>query len=81
MKEAVTQKVVGLIAETLAVPDGKVSLDLSVGDIPQWNSMANVAIVIAIEDTFGIKIPSEDLFELTTVSAFIEEVWRLVPHG
>ncbi len=52
---------------------------LSLGDIPEWDSMAVVNLQTYLETTFQIKIPEEFLGEETT----IEEVAAIVsdPQG
>ena len=45
--------------------------------IVEWDSMRNVMILSAVEDTFGIMIPEDDIFELTSVRAIAEEVEKV----
>lgn len=33
---------------------------------PEWNSMAQIALVSGIEDTFGVDFDMEDIFSLTS---------------
>lgn len=76
-REEINRKVVEVVSETLALPTEHVTMKLAIGDIPQWNSMANMAIITAVEETLGIEIPSEDLFELTSVESIVEEVAKV----
>ena len=70
-------KVIQIIAEVLRVVPGKVTPELSIGDIPEWSSMAQMGIISTLEQRFGIEIPIEDLFDLTNVQALIDEVEKL----
>lgn len=65
------------IAEVLNVPDSQITPDLSVGDIPQWSSMAQMSIVATLQEEFGVEIPMEDLFDLTSVQGLIDEIVKL----
>ena len=48
-------QVVSLIAEVLRVPVEKVTLELSIGDIPEWSSMAQMGIISTLESRLGIE--------------------------
>lgn len=66
-----------IIAQSLNLPVDRITDDLSIGDIPEWNSMANMAIMTAIEKELDIEIPIDDLFDLTNVEAIEAEVEKL----
>ena len=67
----------GIIAETLGVDRELVTDTLSIGEIDQWDSMGNMAIISAIEDKTGIEFPLEDLFELNSVESILKEIEKL----
>ena len=71
------EKVIEIIAEVLRVSPEKVTAELSIGDIPEWTSMAQMGIISSLESRLGIEIPIEDLFDLTNVQALIDEVEKL----
>lgn len=66
-----------LISEVLRVKQNLITDSLSIGEIPEWDSMGNLNIIQAIEAKFQIDIPMEDLFELTSVKSIIEEVEKI----
>lgn len=68
------EKVQQVIAEALGVDASVITLDLGINDIPEWNSMGNMAIIAALEEKFEMEIPLEDLFELTNVQSIIVEI-------
>lgn len=65
------------IAEVLKVPAESLTNELSVGDIPQWSSMAQMSIITALQEEFNVEIPMEDLFDLTSVQSLVDEIVRL----
>ena len=73
MNENVTE----IVAEVLRVVPQKIDPSLSIGDIPEWTSMAQMGIISTLETRLGIEIPIEDLFDLTNVQALIDEVEKL----
>ena len=66
-----------IIARVLNVPLDVVSNDLSSGDIPEWDSVGNLAIISTIEQELNIEFPLEDLFDLTSVQSIIDEINQL----
>lgn len=71
------QDIKGVIAGALGVDVTVITQYLGINDIPEWNSMGNMAIIAALEEKFEVEIPLEDLFELTNVRAIIEEINNL----
>ena len=68
------EQVVEIIAEALGVVPEKITPDLAIGDIPEWSSMAQMRLISTLEQRLEIEFPIEDLFDLTTVQAIVDEV-------
>lgn len=66
-----------IIARVLNVDSAVITDDLSSGDIPEWDSVGNLAIISTIEQELGIEFPLEDLFDLTSVQSIINKVNQL----
>ena len=66
-----------IIARVLNVSPDKVTNNLSSGDIPEWDSVGNLAIISTIEQEMNVEFPLEDLFDLTSVQTIIDEVTKL----
>lgn len=71
------QQIKQIIAAVLNVDAAIVTNDLAVGEIPEWDSVGNLAIISTIEQELGVEFPLEDLFDLTSVQAIIDAVHRL----
>lgn len=71
------EKVRGIISETINVSPDIVTETLSIGDIEQWDSMGNMAIIAALEEKLGIEFPIEDLFELNSVQSIVDEIKKM----
>ena len=63
-----------IIARVLNVDIAVVTDDLSSGDIPEWDSVGNLAIISTLEQELDLEFPLEDLFDLTSVRSLIDEV-------
>ena len=66
-----------IIAEALEVDVEKITDDLAINGIPEWNSIGNLAIINALEDKLDISFPIDDLFELTSVEGIVEKIAKL----
>ena len=40
--------------------------DLKYKEYPEWNSMAHIALISTLEDTFGVCFEAEDIFSFTS---------------
>ena len=67
-----------IIARVLNVDLSVISNDLSSGDIPEWDSVANLAIISTLEQELDVEFPLEDLFDLTSVRSIVDEVNKLI---
>lgn len=70
-------KVAAVFAEVLNIDVKSVAPELSVGDIPQWDSMGNLAVIAKLEEVFEIDFPVEELFDLTSVQSIVDKVSEL----
>lgn len=66
-----------IIARVLNVDSGVITDTLCSGDIPQWDSVGNLAVLSTIEQELEVEFPLEDLFDLTSVRSIIDEVNKL----
>jgi len=69
------EKITALLVEALHVSSDQVSIDLQFGDLPQWDSMGHMEVMILLEERFGVEINPDTIAELTSVPAirdFIE---------
>lgn len=77
MVNIMKDQILEIISEVLAVPVEKLSEELSIGDIPQWNSMAQMGMIATLEERLEIEFPIDDLFELTNIGSIIAEVEKV----
>jgi len=73
----VESQVKEIIARVLNVSLDLVTDDLASGEIPQWDSVGNLAIISTLEQELNIEFPLEDLFDLTSVRTIVDEVKKL----
>ena len=66
--------IIEIFQDILDVKEGTVSLSTTSSDIDEWDSVATVNIIVALEDEFGIKFKLEDIQTLNTVKDFVDLV-------
>jgi citrate synthase len=58
-----------VMAEALHVSPSAVNDTLAVNAIPQWDSLAHVELMIALEQAYGVSIDEDRMLELVSVRA------------
>jgi acyl carrier protein len=71
-------QVKAIIARVLNVDLAVITDGLSSGEIPEWDSVGNLAIISTIEQELNIEFPLEDLFDLTSVKSIVDKVNQLL---
>lgn len=69
MEDALKDRLKALLAEALRVPLEDIKDDLSFGDLPQWDSMGHMDVMIALEERFGVEINADTIGALTSLPA------------
>lgn len=69
--DATFEKVRAIITEVLKVDSSVVTNELAIGDIPEWDSVANVKVLQALEDAFSIEIDVLDALDAEDVFDFV----------
>jgi acyl carrier protein len=67
-------KIIRLLSEVLDVEDSVINEDLGIGDIPEWDSLAQLNIVTGLENEFNININVEEVLDLE----YVDDIFDLV---
>jgi acyl carrier protein len=70
----VRSTVYGILARTLVAAVETIQDDMTPSDIDSWDSLAQLSIVLELEQTFGIAFEPEDAFRIVTVGSIIDIV-------
>jgi acyl carrier protein len=66
MSQQNTERLAAVFAESLGVEVSTISDDLTYNSIPEWDSVAHMALVAAIEEAFDIMIDTEDVIDMSS---------------
>lgn len=73
----IKDRVIEIIAKTLNIEKTIITMEMAAGDIYQWDSMGNIAILNAVEMELGVEFPMDELLELNTVERIVNKVIEL----
>lgn len=69
-------RVKNVFIECLGVLADVVTDDLQYASIPQWDSVAHMALIVGLEDEFDIMIETDDVIDMSSVSKAYEIVTK-----
>ena len=78
MNHQLQRQVIEIIADVLEIAPSDVTPELSIGDVPKWDSIGNMAILTSLESELGLDFPADDLFEMTSVQSILSEIEKLI---
>ena len=67
-----TDRVCATIAATLKVPQKAITATLRDEDLPEWDSMGHVNLMMALEQTFDLYLEVDDFEILKSVPAILD---------
>ena len=62
-----------VLSDKLSIDIGNIDDDLSIYTCSNWDSMAHVDIIEALEKELGVKVDDLDLIELTSFKAIVDK--------
>jgi len=61
-----------MVADALQVPASDVPETLAFGEIPQWDSMGHMTVIMVLEERFGLDIDAGMIASLTSIPAMCD---------
>jgi acyl carrier protein len=76
-------RLVAVFSEVMRVPTSRVHADLVPEQVPQWDSVRHMALILAIEEEFDIQFDVDDIMEFVSFASILKVVGRIVgqAHG
>lgn len=60
------QRLRRIFAEVFEIPDNEAILELAFRETPQWDSVAHMVLVAAIDTEFGTFLETDDILDLSS---------------
>lgn len=74
------EKLKDAFAEGLSIPAAAVNESLAYQGIAEWDSMAHMYLITALENKFEIAVETEDILEMTTYGKVCEVLAKYNVH-
>ena len=58
-----------IFRQVLHLSSGRDVSELEQADVPEWDSLAHVSLILAVEEEFGVQVDAADAIELTSYDA------------
>lgn len=71
------QEIIDLVAGVLKIAPALITRATTMDDLQEWDSMRNVMILSTLEEHFDIMFPEDDIFDLISIDALVNEVEKL----
>lgn len=62
-----TFQIQSLLADAIQVPLEMVTPDLAFGDLPQWDSLGHMEVMLKLEEQFGVAIDADRIARLISI--------------
>ena len=69
-----TEDFIVFAASVLGVPAERLSPETACGDIPEWDSVMHLRLVMEVEARYGVSIPLETIPNLHTLADFARAI-------
>ena len=69
----------GFAADVFGVAPEALSLETTLGSLPEWDSMAHLRLVMAVQSRYGVEVPFAEVTNVTSLWEFFRRVNRLSP--
>ncbi|MEX2144548.1 MAG: acyl carrier protein [Anaerolineales bacterium] len=63
-----------LMAEIFHVDADQIGVEAQLGELPQWDSLTHMDLMVALESAFGIEITAETISQLTSLPS----IWAYI---
>jgi acyl carrier protein len=71
-----TGQVQALLAEIFQTPLEAITPELAFGDLPQWDSMGHMEVMMRLEEQFGVTVDTDliaSLINIPAICAYLKE--------
>ncbi len=62
------------MADIFDVEIADISSDTQFGDLPKWDSMGHMDLMVALESKYAIAISADSIRDLVTISAILDSI-------
>ncbi|MBF0195519.1 MAG: acyl carrier protein [Magnetococcales bacterium] len=72
VSENIANQLLNVVAEILLCDLSELNMTTKMEDISQWDSIANINLILKLEELFDIEIPPASLVEMTSMPGILK---------
>lgn len=72
--QSLVENVQQVLAAALNVDAAEIHAETQFGDLPQWDSMGHMEVLVALEKEFGVEITADTITNLISVPAICQYI-------
>ncbi len=80
MQDTVTDRIRTIVAAVLSLPEDEVTAEASAATLADWDSLATIKIVMAVEGEFGVEFNEEIIPRLLSIEALCRNLAAMAPQ-
>lgn len=73
----ILEQVKKIVAQTLGLDINTLDCNQEIAEMEGYDSMRSVIILSKIENTFDVLVPEDDIFDITTINEWVEEIKKI----
>lgn len=73
-QKTLTENVQLALAEALRVDPAEIGPETQFGDLPQWDSMGHMEVLVALEKAYQVEITADTITELVSIPAICQYI-------
>ena len=77
MRDNVFEKVADILRDVLDAPELPVTEDMTMEDVEDWDSVAQMTIMSALESEFKIELSLDKIVAMTSVRSIVDAVMNM----
>ncbi|MCB0332934.1 MAG: acyl carrier protein [Bdellovibrionales bacterium] len=63
-----------LLVEVLRIPSDQLADELTMQDVEEWDSLRQMELIVAVEETFQIELSGDDIANMASISGIRKTV-------
>lgn len=67
-----------IFRDVFGADGAEIDMDTTYEDIPKWDSMNQVLLIVTIEDEFGVRFPIGEFQDKKSVASLVSELEKLL---
>tara|TARA_Y100001954_G_C15231207_1_gene323489 strand:- start:255 stop:491 length:237 start_codon:yes stop_codon:yes gene_type:complete len=72
MSKIDNHQIIMLVSKNLKVPKNRINLDTKQEDLPEWDSLGNLRILLDLSKLLKKNLPNETIFEFDSIKSIIQ---------